>query len=273
MSDDFDEKIEKIRLRAINYNTDNMVVVANDMVRGISALSLNEHKLLRLLITQIRPEDEDLYTFTVKTSEFADLLGVQKNNLYSELDRMTTHLMSEVIKIGDGNPKHYWKKFHWVDVCEYNDGVMTIKLSRELKPYVIGLQKWYTQYRLEEIVKLKSVYSIRIFELLQSVLMDRKPYGDKRTTVYIDIKTIRKTTGTEDKYERISQFREKVIDLSIRDINELSSYHIEVEPYREHRKIVGFYFYIMSQIGYKNKVRIEEKQKMKQMSFEDYINE
>ncbi len=273
MSEDFDQKIEKIRLRATSYDGSNSVAMANDLLKGVTSLSLNEHKLLRLLITQIKPNDKELYLFRVKVSEFSELLGINRNNLYSELDRMTDHLMREIIRIGDGNPKHYWKKFHLVDVSEYSDGVITIKLSEELKPYIIGLQKWYTTYRLEEIVHLKSVYSIRIYELIQYALKDNKPYGDKRATVYIDIQSIRQTTGTEEKYERVSQFQAKVLDLSLRDINEFSAYHVEVEPYREHRKIVGFYFYIMSKAGYEHNLRIAEKENGQQMTIEDYLNE
>lgn len=275
MSQNFDEKVEKIMARNASYNLNNMVVMANDMIKGITSLSLNEHKLLRFLIMQIRPEDEELYIFKIKIKDFADILEVGRSNLYREVDRMTDHLMNEFIRIrkkdGVNDPKYY-KKIHWVEFCEYEYGILTIKLSSDLKDYIIGLKKWYTQYRLEDIVKFKSVYSIRIYELIQEALKNTKPFADKKATVYIDIKTIRQITGTETVYKRVTQFKENVIDLSIRDINDFSSFHVEVEPYREQRKIVGFYFFVMSKVGYSHKKRLEEK-KPEQLDLWSYQDE
>ena len=36
-----------------------------------------------------------------------------------------------------------------------------------MKPYLLGLQNNYTEYTLDNILAMKSVYGIRIFELLQ----------------------------------------------------------------------------------------------------------
>ena len=264
---------ENIKSRQINLNLENMVVMANDMIKGASSLTLNESKLLRLIIMQIRPEDEELMKFTIKADEFAGLLGIDKSNMYRELDRMSDHLLKEVIKIGDGNPRHKWKKFQWVSCCEYDKGVITIKLNDELKPYIIGLQKWYTQYRLEDIIGFRSVYSIKIYELISTALMNRKPYADNFIKVYIPLDVIRKATNTEEKFERISQFKAKVIDISIKDINEYSSYYISVEPYKESRSIVGFYFTVESQAGHAHRVALENKTTEKQMELDDYWNE
>ena len=256
-----------IQTRQVNYDLENEVVMANDMIRGISRLSLNESKLLRLIIMQVKPHDKELMQFSIKISEFAEILGVGRRNMYREADRMTDRLMQEVIRIGDGNPKHRWKKFHWVDVCEYEDGTLTIKVSDELKPYLLGLQKWYTQYRLEDIFMFKSVYAIRMFELITMGLKDAKPYANNVTEVYIPISVIRKATNTEDKYERISQFKAKVISTATRDINEFSPYHVTVRDYKEGKKIVGFYFTVSSRTRNDD---IEEPD-FKQMSIEDYM--
>lgn len=263
-----------IQTRQAKYDLENQVVMANDMIKGISKLSLNESKLLRTIIMQIKPQDEDLEVFTVKIKEFAELVGIDKNHMYSEADKMTDSLMSEVIRIGDGNPRHKWKKLHWVDLCEYDSGTITIKVSNELKPYILGLQKWYTQYRLEDIIYFKSVYSIRIYELIAMCLKDQKPYADKKTEVYISMEDLRKSTNTEHKYERLSQFKEKVINIALRDINQTSSYHVSVRDYKEGRKVVGFYFNVESRIGFEYKeVQEPEEVIVRQMELDDFMGE
>lgn len=264
---------ENIQSRQINLNLDNMVVMANDMIKGATSLTLNEAKLLRLIIMQIKPDDCELMKFSIRADEFAGILGIDKSNLYRELDRMSEHLLKEVIKIGDGNPRHKWKKFQWVSCCEYDSGVITIRLNDELKPYIIGLQEWYTQYRLDEIVGFRSVYSIKIYELINVALMNRKPYADKQVKVYIDLCTMRKATNTENKFERISQFKSKVIDISIKDINTYSPYHVTVEAYKESRSIVGFYFTVESHAGFEHRIAMEQKKSERQMELDDYLDE
>lgn len=41
------------------------------------------------------------------------------------------------------------------------------KLNDDLKPFLLQLKEHYTQYTLDNIMAMKSTYSIRIFELLQ----------------------------------------------------------------------------------------------------------
>lgn len=59
-------------------------------------------------------------------------------------------------------------KIPWVSKCEYQADVgVAIKLNDELKPLLLNLKERYTQYTLDNILTMKSVYAIRIFELLQ----------------------------------------------------------------------------------------------------------
>lgn len=265
----FETITENIQARAISVNAENYVVMANDMVRGTSGLSLNEAKLLRLIIMQVRKDDKQFFKFKIRTDEFANLLQIDKSNLYREMDKMSTHLLKEVIRIGDGNPRHKWKKFQWISYCEYDEGVLTIRLNDELAPYILGLQEYYTQYRLEEIVGFRSTYSLKIYEMINLGLMGRKPHADKKYCVYVSLAEIRRATNTEDKFERISQFKAKVIDISVKDINKYSPYHVTVEDFKESRSIVGFYFLVESQSGFEYRKSLETKQ----MELGDYLDE
>lgn len=272
MTDMDNSIIENVQARQMNTDlTDQVVAMANDMIKGTSKLTLTEAKLLRLLIMQVKPTDEDFSPFNVTVSEFSQLLNIDKSNIYREMDRISGHLLSEVIYIGDGNPKHKWKKFQWLSYCAYENGVLTIELNKHLKPYILGLKKWYTQYRLEEIIGFGSVHSIRIYELIAMALRNQKPYGDAVTKVYIDADSIRKATNTAEKYERISQFKKKVLDIAIKEINEKSSYHVHYEEHKEARRIVGFYFVVQSRSRYLYvEQTAEQRNDPRQMTIDDY---
>ena len=50
---------------------------------------------------------------------------------------------------------------------------LAVKMNPLLKPFLLGLQERYTQYQLENILAMKSVYAIRIYELLMKEQMTR----------------------------------------------------------------------------------------------------
>lgn len=232
----------------MNLDTDNLVVMSNDLIKSKSNLSLNEIKILRLAIMQVIKEDKDFQTYRVNITDLAKLLDIDKHNIYREADKITTSLLKEIVYIGDGNPKHKWKKFQWCSSCEYESGVLTIKLHEDLKPYLLNLSELYTQYVLEDILNLKSVYSIRIYELIREEMKYQKVYANKEANIFLPIDVIRLSTDTEDKYEKFAMFRARVIDAAINEINDKLQYYVTYEPVKESRKVIGFKFNIKSAI-------------------------
>lgn len=226
-------------------NGENYVVMSNDLIKGKSNLSLNELKLLRLTIMQVLKEDTDLRTYQINISELAELLDITSPSIYRDVDDMTTHLLQEIVYVGDGNPKHKYKKFQWCSDCEYDNGVVTIRLHDNLKPYLLELKEHYTQYVLQDILILKTVYAVRMYELIVEELRT-KVYADKTATIELSIDTIRKATNTETKYEQTAMLKVRVIDSAISEINEKLGYHITYVPIKRSRKIVGYRFTVES---------------------------
>ena len=254
------EAVQKnIYRQEVTFNTNNYVVMANSMIlHSASKLNLNELKLLRFIIMQTKQGDKELYKFDVDIKEMAKALEMSAKTLYRELDTMSTHLMQEVVLIGDkANDK--WKKFHWVDVCEYDKGKITIKISDELKPFLVGLRGNFTRYRLSEIISLNSVYAIRLYEVLNGYMNENNlPHADVAIEVSISIEEIRKVTDTTDKFERYSSFKTKVIDTALKEINQKSNYHVTATPYKDGRTIAGFDFLIETQAGHWHRAAVDK---------------
>lgn len=261
-----------MELRRASTDTDYSVVMANDMIKGCSELSLNELKLLRTIIMQIKPDDTELYPYMLSVKDFQNMLGVSEKYVYKEAQKMCIHLLKEVIMIGDGNPKHPWKAFQWVSMCEYNSGEFCIRLNDALKPYIIGLQKFYTKFALSDIVRLNSTYAIRLLELIYEAMKNAPVYADKTTEVYIPVDVIRKATNTEKKYTSISNFIKRVIDIPIQEINKKNEkYYVSYRQYKVSRKIVGFYFLIESANWHR--LKESDPEKAEQLAMEAYMKE
>lgn len=274
-------EVEKnIHRQELTFDTNNYVVMANDMLmHSASNLTLDELKLLRFIVMQTKKGDKELFEFELSAKDFAKLLGlsIKTNDLYKRLQTMVKHIMQEVIYIGDDSQKK-WVMFHWVDVCRYNNGKITIKISDELKPFLVGLRGKFTRYQLSEIISFKSTYAIRLYEILNSYMDENNlPYADNAIEISISVEELRKNTDTINKFERPYDFKKKVVTTAIREINDKSKYHITATPYKRGKEVVGFDFLIESQAGFWHRtesdgehIKIESDQLDGQMSLMDY---
>lgn len=247
-------EVEKnIHRQELTFDTNNYVVMANNMLmHSASNLTLDELKLLRFIIMQTKKGDKELYEFELSAKDFAKLLevNIKTNDLYKRLQTMVKHLMQEVIYIGDDSQKK-WVMFHWVDVCRYDNGKVTIKISDELKPFLVELRGNFTRYQLSEIISFKSSYAIRIYEILNSYMNENNlPYADNAIEISISVEELRKNTDTVNKFERYSSFKTYVVDTALREINEKSKYHVTATPYKSGKAVKGFDFLIESQAGF-----------------------
>lgn len=208
--------------KAITYNKEHYTLMANDVVRGKQDMTLQEARILRLLITQVVKEDNDLKTYTANIQELAKFLNISDNNLYRDIGQICYNLAQRVVKIGTGNAKQPWKVFAWLSSAEYNGaGTITLRLSDQIKPFVLELNDYFTQYKLSNILEMKSFYAIRLYELIKT-----DEFKGQSELEY-SIEFLRQFFDCEKKYTRINDFKRKVIDVAIREINEKSDIQID----------------------------------------------
>ena len=198
-------------------NTSNYVCQANSLIGGKQALSINSAKIIRSAIMQVVREDSELRTYKVTISELAELLNVSRNNLYRDIGKISDEILKSHVEIRleqEGDAVR-WKKINWVSFIEYQSDVgLAIKLNNDLKPYLLNLKQRYTQYTLDNILAMKSIYAIRIYELLQEQIRSMSmPFCGM--DIELSVEYIRQSCGCEKKYERFSQFKEKVIDAAM----------------------------------------------------------
>ena len=268
--DKADRVFRDMEVRRASTDTDYSVVMANDMIKGCSELSLNELKLLRTIIMQIKPEDTELYPYMLSVKDFQNMVGLTEKYIYREAQKMCLHLLREVILISDGNPRHKWEAFQWVSVCKYESGTFYIRLNDALKPYIIGLQKFYTKFALSDIVQLNSTYAIRLLELIYEGMKNAPVYADKTTEVYIPLDVMRKATNTEKKYKSVNRWVERVIKLPLEEINQKNGkYHFSYRPYKQSRRIIGFFFTAESQTWHR--LKETDPERAEQIAMDTYM--
>lgn len=227
----------------LNTNVQNYVVQANSLIVGKQSLSLNAAKIMRTLIMQIKPEDEEFKAYHIDIKELAELFGILPDNLYRDIDKITTEIMRGFVEIKEP-AKERFLKVSWVNKCAYEKGKgVSISINEDMRPYLLKLKEHYTQYQLDHILRMKSVYAIRIFEMIQKEELFKYLPKDG---AYIDLKVsdIRKACDCENKLLRMNKFREKVLDVACREMTDCTTYTYTYEGIKNGRNIETIRFYI-----------------------------
>ena len=220
------------------------VVQANRLIEGKQNLKLNSAKILRLLIMQIKPDDDDFKTYRIKIADLARLLRVTSQTLYRDIDILTNDILTNYVTIRDSS-KTGFVKIPWVTACAYHSSKgLSVMLNPLLKPYLLGLKDNYTQYQLDCILRMRSTYALRIFELLEKENM-LKFLPKEGITVDLTIQEIREACDCEEKYQKISQFRLRVLDVAVKEIQRTTTYEVSYSPIKNGRNIDAVRFQIL----------------------------
>ena len=226
-------------------NSGNYVVQANNLIAGKQSLSINSAKILRSAIMQIQKDDTELKPYVITTRELADLLHITTDNIYRVIDNVSDELITSYAEArAEYGERKKFKKISWVSFCEYDSEIgFAIKLNQDMKPYLLNLKERYTQYTLDNILSMKSVYGIRIFELLQEKIISRV-LPKQGTDIILSVQYIRECCDCEDKYERFSQFKTRVLDRAVEEIERVTMYTLSYSYIKKGRMIESIVFHI-----------------------------
>lgn len=154
----------------IKYDPNYHVVTANDLIKGRQKMTLREAQLLFIAISQVVYEDKDFKTYTTTVPELAAFMGIDENSLYRDLKGICKSLCQQVVEVqvGGENAKgrKKWKVFSWIQSAEYDNGTLTLRLSDDIKPYLLELEAYYSQTMLGTLMTFRSYYTTRLYQYL-----------------------------------------------------------------------------------------------------------
>jgi plasmid replication initiation protein len=103
-------------------------------------------------------------------------------------------------------------------------------------PFITRLEEQFTKYELQQVSSLSSAYAIRLYELLIQ-------WRSAGKTPIIELQEFRKKLGVLDnEYLRMAHLKERVLELSIKQINEHTDITVKYEQHKRGRLISGFSF-------------------------------
>ena len=119
---------------------------------------------MALAMTRLRVEHEHVVA-TIEAREAMAILGVKRENLYRKLKDTSKRLVGHMFTIESAPGK--FEVFPLLDKATYEKGLLTIKFSSGITPYIHNLKTSFTTYELAVLVKFEYNYSYRLYELLK----------------------------------------------------------------------------------------------------------
>lgn len=188
---------------------------------GLGNLNLSDYQIFLQLISKIRnvdaignplPVEQLERTYTLTAKDYSKQFNVDIDNAYKMIKLSVKKLMNTTINI----PPDLFNVEVELNICSMakyhnNEGYIEIKFTDDIMPHLVKVKSQYLLYNLKEIANFGSLYTTRLYELIQEF----------KTTGYVikSIAELRHLFQTSTKYKEYKNFKAKCLTHAINEIN------------------------------------------------------
>lgn len=217
------------------------VVKANALVMGQIDWTLWEYRVFISHVAQLKKDDRTFEDIAVSIRELADAAGVKSKSLYERGKKIAERLTDKKIRVEDRleNGSRRYSAVNVYSSCQYleDGGVIKGRFTEEMRPYLLQLKERFTRYARGYALPLRSIYSMRFYEILKSY--------EYREHFRMTIDQLRTVFNLQDKYERFADLRRRVIDRAQEELGESDAdVTFEYEVVRDGRSPVAIDFWV-----------------------------
>lgn len=220
-----------------------LVSKANALIEASYTINLVAQRVIILAIIEAREQgamSEVGSVHRIYASNYEKNFECDKTTAYRSLKSACESLYESEFVWTDKDAKGREKinKSRFVQRASYSEGggYVEVMFGNDVIPLITRLSERYTEYELKQIKDLNSIYALRIFEILMQ-------WNSLGKTPSITIESLRTRLGIEEhQYKLMSDFKKRVLDHAIREINDNTNITATYEQHKEGRKITGFTF-------------------------------
>ena len=226
--------------KIIEVNGKLEVKKADIVVKARYKLNPLSLKFITTLISTIKKSDEinELYIFKVK--DFQELIQLKRKDLYWAVKEALKELLEKPIYIPKPKSKNdnSFLILNWVASAEYKDGegLIEFEISNKLRPYLLEAQEKFLKYKLENILPLKSSYSIRLYEILKDWYEMNKRYRNKAEKI-IKLDELREILEIPKSYQYSSHIKKRILEKSQKELELYTDIVFDFEEIKTGKKI------------------------------------
>ena len=219
-----------------------LVVKDNALMNASYNLEVTEQRLILLAIISARETGQGITSdskLEIHASDYAIQFNVAKETAYEALKNAVNNLFERQFSFREETKKAL-VLFDQGGLVELNI-LMTLRYLKSLfapdvVPLITRLEEHFTSYQIKQIAQLTSKYAIRLYELLIAWRTTGK-------VPELELSEFRNRLGIGDsEYTAMNNFKSRVLEPSIKQINEHTDITVTYEQHKRGRTISGFSF-------------------------------
>lgn len=229
-----------------------VVAKSNKVIESSYRLTLNEQRLVLACIAKIKKGQTVSVKdrFEVSAAEFAELFNIPLDRAYGELQTVAERLYARSVTIQNpdpNDPRVTHTKTRWISSIDYlpNHGVLVLCFASRIIPFISLLKGSFKPYLLESVAGMSSIYGIRFYELL----MQWESKGERE----IALDELKRMLELEGQYAAIKDFKLRVLEPAMRDINEHSDLEASYTQRKAGRVVTHLIFKFQPKAGKRDK--------------------
>ena len=235
------------------------VVENNALITSVAKMQKTALKMFELAVscidTENVPENNTVYLSKEELFSFFEVGSNSKHTQFKEAIEIMQKQAYFKIKSNKALGIEYESivPIPYVKWNDYNDEV-TIQFSEHIMPYLINLKAEFTQYKISELQKLNSKYSIILYRWLTMNYNQYEHYSNKggrreeQVEEYrnpqISIRELREMTDTVEEYQKMSHFTTWVLEKPLEEINDHTSFNVAYDKVKKGRSVDSIVFHI-----------------------------
>lgn len=219
-----------------------LVVKDNALINASYNLEVTEQRLMLLAIINARETGDGITAdskLQIHASDYMKHFDVDKKTAYEALKNAVDNLFNRQFSFREVRKgTDFIVKSRWVSRIAYatNEAILEITFAPDVVPLILRLEEHFTSYQLKQVTQLTSKYAIRLYEMLIA-------WREVGKTPQIELSEFRRKIGVEDtEYKDMHNFKKRVLEPSIKQINEHTDITVTYEQHKKGRLISGFSF-------------------------------
>lgn len=216
--------------------------VINEAVLNVSS---DQYKVFLLTLKKIGYEYENQtiqieklnHEYCITAKECSHLFEHDIDNCYRSLKNSCKRLTRTPLILTNSELNEVWEiPVYSIMKYSHNKGMIMFKFSHEIIPYLSKIDAQYMKYDLKAICNMRSMYAIRLYELV----MQFKNTG----WIYKQVEELRQFFGiSKDKLKMYADLKRRVIEYSVQKVNKNNpNIGLSFEEMKSGNKVVAIRF-------------------------------
>lgn len=257
MSNNIEKKSLK-KIKEVEKERNLKVYKADELLQKARfTLTITEQRLILYTISKIKPTDTAFTEFEFDLKDFYSVCGIKGKDSFNEIKKQCLSLKFKAwwLTVIDDKGEEWESAVTWFNTLKTNkkSGKIRIKFHEDMMSYLLELSKqreengkFFTAYNFQYVLPMKSIYSIRLYELLKS-------YQKNNQTWWFKLDKLKHILDC-DNYTRYPDFRRRVLEPAIKEINEFTDLNVSYEIEKDGNKIDEIIF-VMNEKEYLEKMK------------------